>query len=260
MGALEDAREAATLPTGVRPGASTEIHRIAKLLSVDPVSQRATVSIDGSQPVALPYSPGVYTGYATALVLCNPLEGGRAVWVLSPVGNPDVPIPTPPAPPAAVTATATILPTWSGTWRTVRSAWDRWNVDRPEYGGRATLYQGSDYGSGSLTGLAVYGDQITGLGALSIVSATVNLVRATGSGTPTVQGATNGTPYPAGGPSVTGDTAAGVGAVPLPVSTCEGLRTGAIRGLALVGGTYAAVFGRSRADGMALQITYTRAG
>lgn len=259
MGALEDSREVGLLPQGPRPGASTEVHKVAQLLSVDATTQRASVSIDGSQPVWLPYVPGVYTGYTTCLVLCNPSQGGRAVWVLGPVGvqsAADTP-PAPPAPPSSVTATATILPTWSGTWR-AGQGWDQWNVGR--YGGRSDLYQGNDYGSGVLTGLAVYGDQIVNLSALTITAATVTMNISNGYGTPVVQGSPAGTPYPSGPPPSSGATNTGTGVVALDPTTCEALRTGAFKGLALVGSGYADVFGTSRPDGMALHLTYTRAG
>ena len=265
MGALEDAREAKSLPIGPRFGASTDIYKTAQLQSINAVTMRAIVSVDGSQPISLPFVPGVYTGYTTVHVLCDPGKGGRAVLVLGPAGvqvvdpgdpTSGVPLPPPP-PPASVTATATILPTWSGTWRTGQR-WDQWNVGR--YGGRSDLYQGNAYGSGVLKGLAVYGDQIVGLSALTIVSATVTMNVSTGSGTPTVQGCASGTPAPAGPPSSSGATSSGTGAVDLDSTICEGLRTGTVKGLALVGSGYVAVYGTGRADGMALRITYTRAG
>lgn len=268
MGALEDTQEAAHLPIGPRPGSSTEIHKIGQLLSIDSVAQRASVSVGGSQPLWLPYLPGVYTGYTTCLVLCNPLQGGRAVFVLGPVGvqvaipgdpTSDPPPPPPPPPPATVTASATILPIWSGTWSTKWGKWGAW-TNGGRYGGSSSLYQGDAYGSGTLKGLAVYGDQIVNLGAISILSASVTMNPSTGSGTPTVQGSPSGTPAPGGPPSSSGATNAGTGAVPLDGTICEGLRTGSVKGLALVGGGYVAVYGTSAADGMVLRITYTRAG
>lgn len=257
MGALEDAREAASLPVGARAGASLDVYGVAQLISVDAGAGRATVSYRGSQPMDLPYNlAGTYAGVSTVDVLCNPLEGGRAVYVLGPrgalAGAPELPD----APTGEVTATALILPTWSGTWRTTRSAWDRWNTTR--YGGRSDLYQGDAYGSGALKGLAVYGDQVVNLGAASIVSATVSLVRSNGTGVPAVQGSPHGTAYPAGPPSSSGATSSGVGAVSLDSTIAEALRTGAAKGLALVGAAYVGVYGTSRADGMALNITYTR--
>lgn len=263
MSAFEDAREGSALPVGPRRGAPMEIHKVAQLLSINSTTQRATVSIDGSQPVALPYLPGVYTGYTTCLVLCNPLQGGRGVFVLGPVGVQVVvpgdpssgPPPPPPPPPATVTAHATILPTWTGTWSTKWSKWNVWVVAGP-----SSLYQGDAYGSGTLKGLAVYGNQIVNLGALSIISATVTMNAIVGGGTPTAQGSPSGTPAPAGPPSSSGSLAAGFGRVALDSTTREALRTGAFKGLGLVGAGYVAVQGANRPDGMALNLTYTRAG
>lgn len=265
MGILEDAREAASLPRGAAPGAITRTHVVAQLVSINPTTQRASVSIDGSVAISLPYLPGTYTGFTTVLVLCDPFQGGRAVWVLGTVGTQTEPPATPATPTGTVSATATILPQWSGTWRVDRAAWDRWNVDR--YGGRSDLYQGDGYGSGVLKGLAVYGDQVVNLGASAITGATVTVRRvATGSTSAvavTVQGSPSGTP-PAGAPSSSGDTAAvslpyeTTGSIALTAPMCEALRTGGAKGLALVGATYAGIYGTSRADGMALSLTYTR--
>src|SRR5699024_5471217 len=95
------------------------------------------------------------------------IMGPNANPVAPPDPEPDVPIPTPPPPPPeTVERKATINPQWSGSYRTIRAAWDRWNVDR--YGGRSTLYQGSGSGSGTMKGLACYGNQITNLKAISI--------------------------------------------------------------------------------------------
>lgn len=261
MGALEDAREASAMPLGPRRGATTRVHVIAQLLSLDEPTQRATVSIDGSGPITLPYAPGVYEGYTTVLCLCDPLAGGRAVYVLAPVGAQDEAPPPPPGPPPS-TAAALVLPTWSGTWRQTR--WGNWNIGR--YGGASDLYQGSAYGSGPMVGLATYGEQLVGLGATAITAAVLTVQRngSGGDATVTVQGSPHPTP-PGGAPSASGDTATSpvLGAaagttMALPASVCEAMRTGAVKGLCTVGAAYAGVFGTSRADGMALSITYTR--
>ncbi|MDA8440541.1 MAG: hypothetical protein M0Z51_17005, partial [Propionibacterium sp.] len=111
-----------------------------------------------------------------------------------------------------------------------------------------------------LKGLAVYGDQIVNLSALSIVSATVTMNLSNGAGFPAAQGSPSGTPAPAGPPASSGAINAGTGIVPLDPTTCESLRTGAFKGIALVGSSYCAAYGTSRADGMVLNVTYTRAG
>lgn len=268
MGGFEDAREAASQTVGARPGSLTDVHGVALLTAIDAGTARATVSFRGSQPFKLPFM-GAAADYAaadTVLVLCNPLEGGRAVFVLGPIGQVDdaVSDSVPDAPASTATATATIVPTWSGTWRVDRAAWDRWNIDR--YGGRSDLYQGDDYGSGTLIGLATYGDQIVNLAATSIASAVLTVQRngSGGSAAVTVQGAPHAS-RPAGAPSPSGTTASsavlsatGKGSISLDSAQREALRTGSAKSLALVGATYAGVFGTSRADGMALVITYAK--
>ncbi|WP_405373436.1 MULTISPECIES: hypothetical protein [unclassified Microbacterium] len=169
--------------------------------------------------------------------------------------------PSPP-PPKTVTRTVTITPTWSGSYRHRYDQWDRWNTNR--YGGRSTLWQGSKYGSGEMTGLAVYGNRIRDLDADEIVSIELTL-RGVGlnSDLPSivVQGSPHGS-KPGNAPSSSGPTVSGqTGAssavkVKLPAALREALRTGAAKGLATVGSGYGGVRGTSAGDGMALKITY----
>jgi hypothetical protein len=264
MGVTHDLEEAQTQPEGARRGSIAEPFAIASLISVDTGAQRATVTLHGSQPITLPYIADLdFTGYTTVLVGCDQLQG-RALWVLGPVGEQDDPPDPPPPPPTTVTVAKTILPVTTGTWRVSRSAWDRWEGGD---GALTDLYQGSGYGSGTLIGFAGYGDQVVGLGATSITAATVSVTRVnTGTTSPvtlTVQGSPSGT-RPGSAPTYSGDTA-GVslgrgasGTVTLTSSMREALRTGAAKGLALVGGTYAGCKGLTRADGMALRLTYTK--
>lgn len=233
-----------------------------RLIGIDTTANRARVSVDGSPEVLLPFVPGVYDGITTVFVLRDPDSRGAGQFVLGPCYAEAAPPPPPPPqdddpaePVKTVTETALIRPTWSGTWRVSRSAWDRWNVDR--YGGRSTLYQGSAYGSGTLIGLAVYGDQVASLGALEITRVVVSTPPATGSGDVTLQGAPHGS-KPAGAPSPSGVTAAGATAVELPSTIREGMRTGSVKSLACVGGNYRGTYGTSRPAGMALSVTYTR--
>lgn len=237
----------------------------AQLLAVDNTTNRAQVSIDGGEAVWLPFVSNSYTGITTVFVLRDPQRSGAGQLVIGPCGTQPadaVPPPPPPAPdpstPSTVTSTALIRPTWSGTYRSIRGTWDRWNTDR--YGGRSTLYQGDAYGSGPLMGLAVYGDQVKNLRALSIAKVSLSVTLATGSGTVVVQGSPSGV-KPSGAPSSSGSTASrsGSGSIPLPADVCEAFRTGATKGLALVGTDYLGVRGTSLASGMALSITYTRA-
>lgn len=238
---------------------------IASLLAVDTVANRASVSIDGSLAVWLPYVPGTYTGATTVFVLRDPHSSGAGQLVLGPAGVEAVPAVPPPAAPAAPEAqdplgageqaTVLIRPTWSGTYRVIRAAWDRWNTDR--YGGRSTLYQGDSFGSGTLKGMAVYGTAVRDLGALRIVSIVVSTPIATGSGSVVLQGSPSGT-KPAGAPSVSGATASGTTSVSLPSPVCESFRTGDLRGLVSNGASYRGTYGTSKANGMTLAVTYIR--
>lgn len=252
-----DVRELAATP----PPRSERVIVVAQLAGID--GDRALVSVDGSPPIRLPYLPGVYEGITTVVCLCNPTDGGRAVWVLGPVGTQVEPPPTP-TPADTVAASATILPTSTGTWRAVRGAWDRWEGGD---GALSDLYQGSYGSSGPLVGLATYGDQLVGLGATEITSVSVSVTRVGTGSTDPVALVVMGSPHgsrPAGAPSGAGETAQVVltrgasGPIVLPASVREGMRTGAVKGLVLVGGAYAGAKGLTRADGMALSVSYRR--
>ncbi|NCT90260.1 hypothetical protein GXB85_04735 [Cellulomonas sp. APG4] len=262
MSALDDWREVAAGPKGIPPGGSGLPWVVARLISIDDDANRAIVSINGSQPVGLPFHPNAYEGITTVYVQLDPLRTGAGQVVTGPcyeVELPDEIAPVPPPPPTTVkVGPVTILPTWSGTWRSSRGAWDRWNAGR--YGGRSDLYQGDAYGSGPLKGLATYGNQIVGLGAEAILSMTLSSVRSNGSGTPAFQGSPHGS-RPAGSPASSGGIATGLVAVDLVASgIAEDLRTGAAKGICTVGSGYGAVRGTSHPTGMAITLTYTRAG
>jgi hypothetical protein len=261
MGTLDDTREARA--NSVRRERESVV---AQLLAYDAVTRRASVSIDGSQPISLPAAPGDYTGYTTVLCLCNPTDGGRATRVMFPVGVQADPPPAPVAPGGAA-ASATILPASTGSWRTNRGilGWDKYTGGD---GALSDLYQGpAAAGGGNLIGLACYGAAVAGLGATTITAVTVSITRvgtgATAPVTLTVQGSPNGA-RPAGAPSASGDTASvsltrgASGLITLTAPMCEALRTGAAQGLCLVGGAYAGAKGITRGDGMALHILYTR--
>lgn len=271
-------RELALMPRGARPRSDMTLVVPGVVASVDTTGQRVVVSIDGGEPVALRAVAmlggtlaDVYLVGRTVSVLRNPWTG-RAEQVLGPVIPPSV-TPTDadsvpsagPSAPTSNTFTVTVTPSWSGTWRDDRGAYDRWNTDR--YGGRSTLYQGDAYGSGDLVGLAVYGDKIKGLGATTITDMRLTLIGAgldlTSWPAVTVQPATNGS-KPAGAPSTAGSTVngspgkSGTVHVTIPSGTYASFADGTYRGLALVGANYNAVRGTSSASAMALRITYTR--
>lgn len=221
----------------------------------------ATVTLDGAE-FELPFLVGSY-GVLPRAVWVTLDDWGTPVLVLGPSAIPDASLPpaetAPPPAASTVQAVVSIPAQWSGSWRSSRGAWDRWNTDR--YGGRSTLYQGNGYGSGPMIGLATYGDQLVNLGALSIDRVQV-AVRSVGlaSGSPavTLQGSGHGS-QPGGAPGVFGDTVSGMGGlVDLSASMREDLRTGASKALALVGADYSAAAGAGNGDGMALIVTYTR--
>lgn len=248
--AVRDLRGQPELP---RPGSDSTLIATGYLIDGPGTTRRCTVSVYGSEPIkGVIAASADYTGATTVRVL---MDQGRPVQVLGPAGVLPVSQIAPPpttTPPTAVPASRVILPTASGTWRAIRSAWGRWGV-------AADTAQGSAGGSGPLVGLAVYGDQIVALGASSITKATLTLVQNPDSGYSTpwsavVQGSPLGS-LPAGAPTSAGTTATvgmpgrgrGTAAsAELPADVREALRTGAIKGLTLVGAAYGSALGAGR--------------
>lgn len=227
------------------------------LTAINTGTHRATVTVEGVS-YSLPYQASTYTVGTPVWVGLNDWGVPFLVSGSSDETPPAAPtVPAPPTAPSSIQVSQSIGPQWSGSYRS-GSGWDRWNTGR--YGGRSTLYQGNGYGSGPMTGLAVYGDQLANLGATSIDRVQVMLrgVDLSGaSGPATVQGSPDGS-QPGGSPSSSGDTAAGEGWVDLSSAVCEAMRTGAVKGLCTVGANYWAVAGAGNGDGMVLQVTYTR--
>ncbi len=225
-----------------------------------------TISVEGTS-YTVPCMPGAYTVGQTAWAGTDDWGIPSIVRAPSTAAAPE-PVAPPVAPPASiVTATATIGPQQSGTYRA--GSYNRWDVWGGGLGGGlASIYQGNAYGSGPLTGLACYGDQIVNLGALAITKATLTVKRnASGSGPValTVQGSPHGT-RPLGAPSSSGTSAStapialnGTGTVDLPTDVCEALRSGTAKALAAVGGAYAGFGGTSIPGSFTLSIQYTRA-
>lgn len=270
---LDHAKEASTLPRGIAAGSDSRLIVPGVVVEVDTSGNRVKVAVNGGSGSWVPaiFDGHTYVAGRTVAILRNPLLGGRGELCIGPYyPNASTPpdeesIPSaPPEPETSVTRTVTLTPSWSGTWRADRSAYDRWNVDR--YGGRSTLYQGSAHGSGSLTGLAVFGNQIKNLNATTITSMKVTLrganLNEASYPSITVRPATNGT-KPAGAPSTAGTTAsgspgrAGVVKTTLDSGDYASFADGTYKGIALTGASYGAVRGTSAADGMALEITYT---
>ena len=258
---LEAIRDLRGQPQQARPGLAAQLVVTGYLISSPDASRRCTVSVLGSDHIAgVPAVSADYTGATAVRIL---LAGGVPVQVLGPAGiipvkpsgpvtTPTIP-PPPPAPaPQTVSSTRVVMPSASGTWRAMRGAWGRWGV-------AADTAQGSPDGSGPLTGLACYGDQIVALGASSITRAVLTLVQNPDSGFSTPWAAiVQGSPHaalPGGAPTSSGGTATvtmpgrGRGTtatIDLPASIREGLRTGTFKGLALVGTAYGSALGAGR--------------
>lgn len=266
----------ASLCLGPIEGASSIAQ--GKVISVNAAAGTLKVRVLDSD-VDLPYLPGTYAVDTTVHVMRSASRYGLPEVVLGPAGNSTQTGPSQPGSGSSggrelVTRRAVILPTWSGSYSTRYSRWDTWNTNR--YGGRSTLWQGDGFGSGVMRGLAVYGDQIKNLNAVSIDSISVAVYRAdsssSGGRVPVLQPAVDGWPSNAAptlapAPAASGPAlASGDGAqVMLPAAVLDGFRTGAYRGLVTVGSDYAGFNGTPdrapvRADGMALTVIYKVAG
>lgn len=286
----------ATVQVGVRSGTVTlpavaaryTTGGLARVL-IDPIQTRPVLVVGAVNPTAPLVVVGVTdTGTDTVTITYQdttptiPATGGtytvgQSAWVqLDDWGVPLIAVSpstamapgwvgtSAPSTGGTVTATATVGPQTSGTYRSAYSRWDSWNTDR--YGGSSDIYQGNAYGSGTLVGFAGYGDQIVNLGAVSISKITL-AARKTDDGLTaalTVQGSPSGS-RPGGSPSSSGDTAStpavdsgGWGWVDLTAPMCEAFRTGASKGLVAVGSAYAGFGGTSTPGSFVLQITYTK--
>lgn len=269
---LDIARGTDPLQGALAPSLDASARTTGIVSSTNATTNRLLVSIRGADPIPMPYAPGTYTNGEMVDVSVSYVGGTLQCYVLGRTGGtPGVTLPTvPPAAPTTATATAVILPTWTGTYRAIRAAYDRWNETRTEYGGRSTLYQGSLSPSGQLNALALYGDQIKNLGATTITAMVLTLRDANmyiGS-RPAMEfrAATNVDASSA--PAATGATMTAPTLGPGEVKTMaidpslfESFRTGTLKALTTVGSgssKYNAVRGTSAPDGMALAITYTR--
>lgn len=248
------------------PAAGRPVLVLGPLDPADPISLATVNAVSGTTVtvdwagvgLALPAIPNTYTVGSRAWVSTD--DWGQPVLVHGPSTLPAPSAPgTPDAPPPPTSGTQQVTVAvgvqWSGTYRHSRSAWDRWNTDR--YGGRSTLYQGDGFGSGSLTGLAIYGDQIVNLGAISIDRVRIKVNPITGGGSALLQGAPHGSP-PGGAPSPSGGTASGTGWVDLDGATREAMRVGSVKSIATVGTNYLGVGGAGNGDGMVAEVTFTR--
>lgn len=222
-----------------------------------------TVAYQGAS-WTIPAASGTYTVNQSAWVSLD--EWGTPILAVGPSTTPEPFAPTATAPTtgATVTATATIGPQVTGTWRTP-SGWEQWNVGR--YGlGNYPVYQGNAWGSGPLTGFVGYGSQVANLGATQILSITTSAYKNADGATAAliVQGTATGT-RPGGAPSSSGDTATtgavpsgGTGKLAFTANMCEAFRTGAAEGLAAIGSQYGGFAGFGVPPSFVLNITYTK--
>lgn len=234
---------------------------VARLLSEPDSDNLCSVSIGGSDPLSIPAVPSTYTGVTSVYVS---MHEGRPVLVTGPAGAPTFEESTPSGEATTETFSATITPTVSGTWRADRSAWDRWNDATDVYQAGSTL-------SGTLSGIACYGSQITALGAASITKARLTLV-SNGAGYVTswsaaIKGATHSS-LPATAPTLaatsTSVTVPGYGydgsavTVELDATTRESLRDGTWKSLGLgTTGTYGGTRGTRDSRGWVLYLEGT---
>lgn len=249
----------------VRPGADLRPWTVGTVVSINTSTSRMLVDVDGGE-VELPFQGGGYLPGDTVTVIRDPFGTGAGQFVSGRFGAPPPPPPpaTPPVPvaeqpPAPTTqrAEATLSPTWSGSWRHIRGAYDRWNENRAEYGGRSSLWQGDGYTSGPMNGIAVYGDQVLGLGAAAIELLELHVVPAAHEGTPLFQATRQGGAYP-GVPAPEGPVFGGVGVLHVPDALYEPFRLGTYKGFVTVGGDPLAVRGTSAGNGMALHAVYQK--
>jgi len=223
-----------------------------------------TISYNGST-YTIPTVAGTYTAGQTAWVALNTwgiptVAVGPSTSIAPTTGGA-----TAPSTAQVVTATATIGPQVSGTWQPSQGRWDNWNSSR--YGGPSNIYQGNAYGSGTLQGFAGYGNQIVNLGAISIISITMQARKNDTNGLSaalTVQGSPSGT-QPGGAPSSSGDTAStgsiapgAWGGLTFTGPMCAAFLSGAAKGLCAVGSQYGGFGGTSTPGSFVLQITYTK--
>ena len=234
---------------GPRPGSDHAMVAVARVLDVDGGGTTVTVSLLDSAGITLPATVSTWTGVETAYVLLDP-STGRPIHVLGPAPAPKIaPVSFKPPKATTRTVTRTAYPIWTGThapagWRHFGAA----IVGHPR-----DLNQG-DAGTGTLTGLATYGQQIPAIGATSITRATLT---ATGNGAnPNTWNAVfQCATYTDDGPQATGPQATGTitnnqtSSIDI-TALADGLLAG--HGIALVGAVYGGL--RGQGDSMVLSL------
>lgn len=237
---------------------------VARLITEPDADDIAEISIVGSEPLAVPAVPSTYTGVTSVYVT---MSEGRPVLVTGPAGTPvfseEEPVPAESTTVETVTGIV-VAPTVSGTWRVDRAAWDRWNV-------ATDVYQTGSATSGTLSGIACYGDAIVNLGLDTIARARLTLV-SNGAGysaswSAAIKGATHSS-LPATAPTLAATSSSvtvpgyehdgSAVTVDLDATTRENLRDGTWKSLGLgTTGTYGGTRGTRDSRGWVLTIDGT---
>lgn len=234
---------------GPRPGSDHTMVVVARVLAVANGGTTVTVSLLGSAGITLPATVSTWTGVETAYVLLDP-STGRPIHVLGPAPAPKIaPVSFKPPKATTRTVTCTAYPIWTGTH--APAGWNRFGA--AIVGHPRDLNQG-DAGTGTLTGLATYGQQIPAIGATSITRATLTAV---GNGAnPTTWNAvlqcatyTDAGPQPTG-PQATGTITSNQTSSIDVTALADGLLAG--HGIALVGAVYGGL--RGQGDSMVLSL------
>ena len=169
-----DLLSSAPADDGARPGSDRAMIAVARVLDVANGGTTVTISLLGSAGITLPATASTWTGVETAHVLLDP-DTGRPIHVLGPAPVPKTgPMSFSPPEATTHTITCTAHPTWTGTH--APAGWNRFSA--AAVGHPRDLSQG-DAGTGTLTGLATYGQQIPAIGTTNITQATLT---ATGNG------------------------------------------------------------------------------
>lgn len=235
---------------GPRPGSDQAMVAVARVLGVDGGGTTVTVSLLGSAGITLPATVSTWTGVETAYVLLDP-STGRPIHVLGPAPAPKIaPVSFKPSKATTRTITATAYPIWTGTH--APAGWNRFGA--AIVGHPRDLNQG-DAGTGTLTGLATYGQQIPAIGATSITRAALT---ATGNGanSNTWNAVFQCATYTDDGPQATGPQATGTitnnqtSSIDI-TALADGLLAG--HGIALVGAVYGGLRGQGDSMVMSLQ-------
>lgn len=161
-----------TLPTP-SPAAGSRVV-VGVVAGVEASGRAVSVSVLGSAPLTLPATASVWAGVRTCWVLTD--AAGRPAYVLGPAPDPGGAVPAPPARahPAATARVAVAVPAATRTWW-AGHGWGVWDATGTRASAATDLYQGTAPTGGALTGVAVYGDQVTALAPTLVTSASLTL-------------------------------------------------------------------------------------